>query len=35
MRVYLIAVGRLRSGPEKHLVDDYLKRFDRSGRINK
>ena len=32
MRVYLIAVGRLRSGPEKDLVDDYLKRFDRSGR---
>ena len=32
MRVHVIAVGRLRAGPEKDLVDDYLTRFDRTGR---
>ncbi|NBD31020.1 MAG: 23S rRNA (pseudouridine(1915)-N(3))-methyltransferase RlmH [Alphaproteobacteria bacterium] len=32
MRVTLCAVGRLRNGPEKALVDDYLDRFDRTGR---
>jgi len=32
MRVHLCAVGRIRSGHERALVDDYLKRFDRSGR---
>jgi 23S rRNA (pseudouridine1915-N3)-methyltransferase len=32
MRVHLIAVGRLRAGPERDLVDDYLQRFDRTGR---
>jgi 23S rRNA (pseudouridine1915-N3)-methyltransferase len=32
MRVHILAVGRLRAGPEKELVDDYLKRFDRTGR---
>lgn len=32
MRIRICAVGRLRAGPEKSLVDDYLKRFDRSGR---
>ncbi|WP_417586497.1 23S rRNA (pseudouridine(1915)-N(3))-methyltransferase RlmH [Pararhodobacter oceanensis] len=32
MRVHLCAVGRIRSGPERDLIDDYLKRFDRSGR---
>lgn len=32
MRVHIIAVGRLRAGPEKDLVDDYLKRFERTGR---
>ncbi|MGD9293614.1 MAG: 23S rRNA (pseudouridine(1915)-N(3))-methyltransferase RlmH [Roseobacter sp.] len=32
MRVHIIAVGRLRAGPQKELVDDYLTRFDRSGR---
>ena len=32
MRVHVLAVGRLRAGPEKDLVDDYLKRFDRTGR---
>ncbi len=32
MRVHIIAVGRLRAGPQKDIVDDYLKRFDRAGR---
>ena len=32
MRVHVCAVGRLRSGPERDLVDDYTQRFDRTGR---
>ncbi|GAA0300129.1 23S rRNA (pseudouridine(1915)-N(3))-methyltransferase RlmH [Rhodovulum strictum] len=32
MRIHLCAVGRLRSGPERMLVDDYAARFDRTGR---
>jgi len=32
MRVHLIVVGRLRAGPEQTLVDDYLSRFDKTGR---
>lgn len=32
MRVTICAVGRLRAGPEKTLIDDYLKRFERTGR---
>ena len=32
MRVQVCAVGRLRAGPERDLVDDYLQRFDRTGR---
>ena len=32
MRVHICAVGRLRASPEKSLVDDYLTRFDRTGR---
>lgn len=32
MRVHICAVGRLRAGPEKDLIDDYLTRFDRTGR---
>ncbi len=32
MRVHICAVGRLRAGPERALVDDYLTRFDRTGR---
>ena len=32
MRLHLCAVGRLRAGPERDLVNDYLLRFDRSGR---
>lgn len=32
MKVHLIAVGRLRAGPERVMVDDYLQRFDRTGR---
>lgn len=32
MRLHLCAVGRLRAGPERELVDDYLQRLDRTGR---
>ena len=32
MRVHLCVVGRLRKGPEKDLIDDYLNRFNKSGR---
>lgn len=32
MRVHLCAVGRLKAGPERSLVEDYLQRFDRTGR---
>jgi 23S rRNA (pseudouridine1915-N3)-methyltransferase len=32
MRVHICAVGRLRKGPEKDLIEDYLTRFDRTGR---
>ena len=32
MRVHLVAVGRLRAGPERDLIDDYLLRFERTGR---
>lgn len=32
MRVHICAVGRLRAGPERDLIDDYTRRFDRTGR---
>lgn len=32
MRLQLIAVGRQKAGPDKTLVADYIKRFDRTGR---
>lgn len=32
MRLRIVAVGRLRAGPERDLIDDYLKRADRTGR---
>lgn len=32
MRVTLCTVGRLRAGPERDLIDDYTRRFDRTGR---
>ncbi len=32
MRLHLCAVGRLRAGPERDLIDDYLHRCDRTGR---
>ncbi len=32
MRLHLCAVGRLRTGPERSLIDDYTQRFDRTGR---
>ncbi|KAF0677287.1 23S rRNA (pseudouridine(1915)-N(3))-methyltransferase RlmH [Profundibacterium mesophilum] len=32
MKVAICAVGRLRAGPERQLLDDYVARFDRTGR---
>lgn len=32
MRIAIVAVGRLRVGPEHELITDYLHRFDRTGR---
>ncbi len=32
MRLALCAVGRLRTGPERALADDYIARFNRTGR---
>ncbi|GAA6165768.1 23S rRNA (pseudouridine(1915)-N(3))-methyltransferase RlmH [Pelagimonas sp. KU-00592-HH] len=32
LRVHICAVGRLRAGPERQLLDDYLSRFDKTGR---
>jgi 23S rRNA (pseudouridine1915-N3)-methyltransferase len=32
MRVHLCVVGRLRAGPERNLIDDYVTRFNRTGR---
>ncbi len=32
MRVHVIAMGRLRGGPEAELIADYQRRFDRTGR---
>lgn len=31
-RVSICAVGRMKAGPEKALLDDYLSRFDKTGR---
>jgi 23S rRNA (pseudouridine1915-N3)-methyltransferase len=32
MRLHICAVGRLRKGPERDLISDYITRFDRAGR---
>lgn len=32
MRIYVIAVGRLKQGPERELAERYLKRFEDTGR---
>ncbi len=32
MRLHLCVVGRLRAGPERALVEDYLARLERTGR---
>ena len=32
MKVSILAVGRLRAGPERALLDDFSNRFDRTGR---
>lgn len=31
MHILLISVGKLKSGPEKQLVDDYVSRFNKAG----
>lgn len=32
MRLHICAMGRVRKGPERSLIDDYRARFDRIGR---
>ena len=32
MRLRILAMGRQRNGPEKNLIEDYVARFNRSGR---
>ncbi|KFE35151.1 23S rRNA (pseudouridine(1915)-N(3))-methyltransferase RlmH [Thioclava atlantica] len=32
MKITICAVGRLRKGPERELIDDYLSRFEKTGR---
>jgi len=32
MRLRVIAIGRMRNGPEKELIEDYIARFNRAGR---
>lgn len=32
MRLHICAIGRIRKGPERALIDDYLARFDKAGR---
>ena len=32
MRLHICAIGRIRTGPERELLDDYIARFDRTGR---
>ena len=32
MRIRIVAVGRLRAGPEATLIQDYLARFEKTGR---
>jgi len=32
MKIHLCVVGRLRRGPELELIDDYLDRFNKTGR---
>ena len=32
MRLRIIAIGRLRNGPEKDLIEDYIAKFNRTGR---
>ncbi|MEL6758626.1 MAG: 23S rRNA (pseudouridine(1915)-N(3))-methyltransferase RlmH, partial [Pseudomonadota bacterium] len=31
MHIKLISVGKLKNGPEKELVDDYVTRFNKAG----
>lgn len=31
MRITILAIGRMKSGPERELLDDYINRFNRVG----
>ena len=33
MRLRIVTIGRQRNGPEKDLIDDYISRFNRTGRV--
>ena len=33
MRLRIVTIGRQRNGPEKDLIDDYISRFNRIGRV--
>lgn len=33
MRLRIVTIGRQRNGPEKDLIDDYISRFNRLGRV--
>ena len=33
MRIHICAVGRLRSGPNLFLYEDYQKRFNQNGKL--
>ncbi|WP_338549368.1 23S rRNA (pseudouridine(1915)-N(3))-methyltransferase RlmH [Roseovarius phycicola] len=32
MRIHICAVGRMRQGPERVMLDDYIDRFEKTGR---
>ena len=32
MKLHILAIGQVRKGPERDLVDDYIARFERTGR---
>ena len=33
MRIHIYAIGRLRSGPNLSLYEDYQKRFNQNGKL--
>lgn len=32
MKLHIVTIGQVRKGPERELVDDYVSRFERTGR---